>query len=236
MYLTRYTTQDGRHIYIYICVCIYLYIHIHTYIHISICISLSLYVSPRTGAFVFNTHSAFRASGVQRRATAGWEVGGATVETVPFEISKSMTLYPSVFHACASNLGLAIYYIYIYIYVYIYIYIYAKKVFLCALRRGAASHEQICDFGVMRMWYSQVPPKPSWVAPPSWVDIYSRNDDRCRVKRAYIIIGMYSNVCVYIYIYIHTYTCNLQTATYIQYTYIHVIICLRLPRGSLQGQ
>ena len=27
----------------------------------------------------------------------------------------------------------------------------------CSPRRGGASHEQICDFGIMGMWYSRVP-------------------------------------------------------------------------------
>ena len=37
--------------------------------------------------------------------------------------------------------------------IYIYIYIYV----LCTPRRGGASHEQLCDFGIMGMWYSRVP-------------------------------------------------------------------------------
>ena len=47
-------------------------------------------------------------------------------------------------------------------------------VLLCAPRRGGASHEQICDLGIMGMWYSRVITlKLSWLASPSWVDIYA---------------------------------------------------------------
>ena len=59
-------------------------------------------------------------------------------------------------------------------------------------RRGGASHEQMCDFGIMGMWYSRVPQNHHDLHPLlGWKDMH-----------------IHPSMCIYIiiYIYIHIYT------------------------------
>ena len=50
--------------------------------------------------------------------------------------------------------------VYIDVYTYIYIYIYIMY-FYVHPGGVVASHEQLCDFGIMGMWYSRVPQQTS---------------------------------------------------------------------------
>ena len=45
--------------------------------------------------------------------------------------------------------------------------------FLCTPSMVGASHEQICDFGIMGLWHSRVPQDHHDLHPPSWVDTHA---------------------------------------------------------------